>query len=71
MFGSDTKSSLLDDVPAAPRNEGDSVSSVRHYTKLIICAAGLQVETHKHLTMPKCTVLDENSFAESENESIH
>lgn len=42
VYGSDTKGGLLDDVPAAPRNEGDSGSSVRHYTKLIICAAGLQ-----------------------------
>lgn len=44
VFGSDNKGGLLDDVSAAPRNEGDSGSSVRHYTKLIICAAGLQVE---------------------------
>lgn len=49
VFGGDTKAGLLDDVPAAPRNEGDSGSSARHYTKLIICAAGLQVanaQTH-------------------------
>lgn len=53
VFGSDTKAGLLDDMPAAPRNEGDSGSSVRHYTKLIICAAGLQVGTLKHITRLK------------------
>lgn len=43
VFGSSSKGGLQDDVPAAPRNEGTSGSSFRHYTKLIICAAGLQV----------------------------
>lgn len=60
MFGSDTKAGLLDDVPAAPRNEGDSGSSVRHYTKLIICAAGLQVantQTHHEALFLLCNVV--------------
>lgn len=43
VFGSEAKTGLLDDVPVAPRNEGDSSSSVRQVIKLIFCAAGLQV----------------------------
>lgn len=43
MFGSEAKTGLLDDVSVAPRNEGDSGSSVRQVVKLIFCAAGLQV----------------------------
>lgn len=43
VFGSEVKTGLLDDVPAAPRSEGDSSSSVRQVIKLIFCAAGLQV----------------------------
>lgn len=45
VFGSEAKAGLLDDVPVAPRNEGDSGSSARHYFKLIFCAAGLQVRS--------------------------
>lgn len=43
VFGSEAKTGLLDDVSVAPRNEGDSGSSVRQIVKLIFCAAGLQV----------------------------
>ncbi|CAJ1077092.1 adenosine 3'-phospho 5'-phosphosulfate transporter 1 [Xyrichtys novacula] len=42
VFGSEAKSGLLDDVSVAPRNEGNSGSSVRQVMKLIFCAAGLQ-----------------------------
>lgn len=42
VFGSEAKTGLLDE-PVAPRNEGDSGSSVRQIIKLIFCAAGLQV----------------------------
>ncbi|KAM6905869.1 adenosine 3'-phospho 5'-phosphosulfate transporter 1 [Lycodopsis pacificus] len=43
VFGSEAKTGLLDDVSLAPRNEGESGSSVRQVVKLIFCAAGLQV----------------------------
>ncbi|XP_044026003.1 adenosine 3'-phospho 5'-phosphosulfate transporter 1 [Siniperca chuatsi] len=43
VFGSEAKTGLLDDVSVAPRNEGDSGSSVRQVIKLIFCSAGLQV----------------------------
>uniref|UniRef100_A0A3Q3VPS5 Adenosine 3'-phospho 5'-phosphosulfate transporter 1 n=1 Tax=Mola mola TaxID=94237 RepID=A0A3Q3VPS5_MOLML len=43
VFGSEAKTGLLDDVAVAPRNEGDSGSSVRQVIKLIFCAVGLQV----------------------------
>ena len=43
VFGSEAKAGLLDDVSVAPRNEGESGSSVRQVVKLIFCAAGLQV----------------------------
>lgn len=42
VFGSEAKTGLLDDVPVAPRHEGDSGSPVRQAVKLIFCAAGLQ-----------------------------
>ncbi|KAM7367737.1 hypothetical protein PAMP_014017 [Pampus punctatissimus] len=42
VFGGEAKTGLLDDVSVAPRNEGDSGSSVRQVVKLIFCAAGLQ-----------------------------
>lgn len=53
VFGSDAKTGLLDDVPVAIRNEGDSGSSVKQVIKLIFCAAGLQVG-----------ILPENTFTE-------
>ncbi|CAK6962736.1 adenosine 3'-phospho 5'-phosphosulfate transporter 1 [Scomber scombrus] len=43
VFGSEAKAGLLDDTSVAPRNEGDSGSSIRQVVKLIFCAAGLQV----------------------------
>uniref|UniRef100_A0A3P8SNV7 Adenosine 3'-phospho 5'-phosphosulfate transporter 1 n=1 Tax=Amphiprion percula TaxID=161767 RepID=A0A3P8SNV7_AMPPE len=42
VFGSETKTGLLDDVSVTSRNEGDSGSSVRQAVKLVFCAAGLQ-----------------------------
>ena len=43
VFGSETKSGLLDEVSNAPRVEVDSGSPVRQMVKLIFCAVGLQV----------------------------
>ena len=43
VFGSETKSGLLDEVSNAPRVEVDSGSPVRYMVKLIFCAVGLQV----------------------------
>uniref|UniRef100_A0A0F8AQ47 Adenosine 3'-phospho 5'-phosphosulfate transporter 1 n=1 Tax=Larimichthys crocea TaxID=215358 RepID=A0A0F8AQ47_LARCR len=43
VFGSESKTGLLDDVSVSTRNEGDSGSSVKQVIKLIFCAAGLQV----------------------------
>lgn len=43
VFGSEAKTGLLDDVSVAPRNDNDSGSSFRQISKLIFCAAGLQV----------------------------
>ncbi|XP_034018220.1 adenosine 3'-phospho 5'-phosphosulfate transporter 1 [Thalassophryne amazonica] len=42
VFGSEAKSGLLDDVSVSPRNEANSVSTVRQAMKLILCTAGLQ-----------------------------
>ncbi|XP_066533133.1 adenosine 3'-phospho 5'-phosphosulfate transporter 1 [Hoplias malabaricus] len=42
VFGSDSKTTLLDDAPGASRNESESSSSARQAFKLIFCAAGLQ-----------------------------
>lgn len=53
VFGSEAKTGLLDDVAVAPRNEGDSGSSVRQVIKLIFCAVGLQV-----------SILPENTVSE-------
>ncbi|XP_030200362.1 adenosine 3'-phospho 5'-phosphosulfate transporter 1 [Gadus morhua] len=43
VFGSETKSGLLDEVSSAPRVEVDSGSPVRQMFKLTFCAVGLQV----------------------------
>ncbi|XP_068198346.1 adenosine 3'-phospho 5'-phosphosulfate transporter 1 [Antennarius striatus] len=43
VFGGESKTSLLDDLPTSPRNEMDSGSLVKQGVKLIFCAAGLQV----------------------------
>uniref|UniRef100_A0A9J7XIW5 Adenosine 3'-phospho 5'-phosphosulfate transporter 1 n=1 Tax=Cyprinus carpio carpio TaxID=630221 RepID=A0A9J7XIW5_CYPCA len=43
VFGSESKTGLLDDVSPAARNESESSSSARQAVKLIFCAAGLQV----------------------------
>ncbi|CDQ78138.1 unnamed protein product [Oncorhynchus mykiss] len=48
VFGSETKTGLLDDVSLAPRNDADSGSSARQAFKLVFCAAGLQVEHFLH-----------------------
>uniref|UniRef100_A0A8C2CA51 Adenosine 3'-phospho 5'-phosphosulfate transporter 1 n=1 Tax=Cyprinus carpio TaxID=7962 RepID=A0A8C2CA51_CYPCA len=42
VFGSESKTGLLDDVSPAARNESESSSSARQAVKLIFCAAGLQ-----------------------------
>uniref|UniRef100_A0AAZ3RZZ3 Adenosine 3'-phospho 5'-phosphosulfate transporter 1 n=1 Tax=Oncorhynchus tshawytscha TaxID=74940 RepID=A0AAZ3RZZ3_ONCTS len=42
VFGSESKTGLLDDVSIAPRNDADSGSSARQAFKLVFCAAGLQ-----------------------------
>ncbi|XP_053300528.1 adenosine 3'-phospho 5'-phosphosulfate transporter 1 [Pleuronectes platessa] len=42
VFGNEAKTGLLDDVSVAPRNEGDSGSSLKQGVKLVFCAAGLQ-----------------------------
>ena len=53
VFGSETKSGLLDEVSSAPRVEVDSGSPVRQMFKLTFCAVGLQVSlfyhTHPHI----------------------
>lgn len=43
VFGSDSKTTLLDDASVTGRNEAESSSSARQAFKLIFCAAGLQV----------------------------
>ncbi|XP_048841909.1 adenosine 3'-phospho 5'-phosphosulfate transporter 1 isoform X2 [Brienomyrus brachyistius] len=43
VFGSESKSGLLDEPLAAPRNEPESTSSTKQALKLFFCAAGLQV----------------------------
>ncbi|XP_013999485.1 adenosine 3'-phospho 5'-phosphosulfate transporter 1 isoform X1 [Salmo salar] len=43
VFGSESKTGLLDDVSLAPRNDADPGSSARQAFKLVFCAAGLQV----------------------------
>ncbi|KAG7460710.1 hypothetical protein MATL_G00201660 [Megalops atlanticus] len=43
VFGSESKTGLLDDVSVAPRNEAESSSSTRQALKLLFCAAGLQI----------------------------
>ncbi|XP_068609993.1 adenosine 3'-phospho 5'-phosphosulfate transporter 1 [Brachionichthys hirsutus] len=42
VFGSESKTSSLDDSPVAPRNEGDSGSTYKRVLKLLFCATGLQ-----------------------------
>lgn len=42
VFGNEAKSSLMDDITAPARGEGDSGSSLRQMVKLLVCAAGLQ-----------------------------
>uniref|UniRef100_A0AAY4CAS7 Adenosine 3'-phospho 5'-phosphosulfate transporter 1 n=1 Tax=Denticeps clupeoides TaxID=299321 RepID=A0AAY4CAS7_9TELE len=42
VFGSDSKSGLLDEVSVAPRSDSESSSSSWQAFKLIFCAAGLQ-----------------------------
>lgn len=42
VFGNEAKSSLIDDITAPSRTEGDSGSSLRQVLKLLVCAAGLQ-----------------------------
>lgn len=42
VFGNEAKTSLIDDISATARNEGDSGSSVKQMVKLLVCAAGLQ-----------------------------
>lgn len=42
VFGNEAKTSLIDDISAPVRNEGDSGSSVKQMVKLLVCAAGLQ-----------------------------
>lgn len=42
VFGNEAKTSLLDEVTVANRNEGESGSTVRQAVKLVICTAGLQ-----------------------------
>lgn len=42
VFGNEAKTSLIDDISAPTRNEGDSGSSVKQMVKLLVCAAGLQ-----------------------------
>ncbi|KAI4877559.1 hypothetical protein NFI96_028586 [Prochilodus magdalenae] len=42
VFGSESKTTLLDDPSATPRNESESTSSARQAFKLVFCAAGLQ-----------------------------
>lgn len=43
VFGSEAKTSSLDDALLAPWNEGDSGSSVKQVIRLFFCATGLQV----------------------------
>lgn len=42
VFGNEAKTSLIDDISAPSRNEGDSGSSFKQIVKLLVCAAGLQ-----------------------------
>ncbi|XP_076873790.1 adenosine 3'-phospho 5'-phosphosulfate transporter 1 [Brachyhypopomus gauderio] len=42
VFGTESKSTLLDDASAAPRTDAESTSSTRQAMKLLFCAAGLQ-----------------------------
>lgn len=43
VFGSESKTSLLDDISVTSKSEGDSGTSFRQIVKLLVCAAGLQV----------------------------
>lgn len=42
VFGSDSKTTLLDDTSASSRLDSDSTSASRQAVKLVFCAAGLQ-----------------------------
>lgn len=61
VFGSESKSGLLDEPLAASRNEPESTSSTKQALKLIFCAAGLQVSLFSDI--PPYLVCDWSFFA--------